>query len=76
MYAAGNINVAHHLNFKTYLINHPEEAKAYGELKIHLAKQSPDDVHIYQNGKEAFCNELMSKAMKWASEREDNKDGQ
>lgn len=69
IYEIGNINIEHHLNFKEYLMNHPEEAKAYGELKLHLVEQSPENVHLYQNGKEAFCNEIIKKAMKWASTR-------
>ncbi|MBW7474524.1 GrpB family protein [Paenibacillus oenotherae] len=73
IYEAGNINIKYHLNFKEYLINHPEEAKAYGELKLHLAKQSPDNVHLYQDGKEAFCNGIVKKAMKWASHKEENR---
>jgi len=69
IYEIGNINIEHHLNFKEYLMNHPEEAKAYGELKLYLVEQSPENVHLYQNGKEAFCNEIIKKAMKWASTR-------
>lgn len=68
IYKVGNINIENHLNFKEYLMNHPDEAKTYGELKLHLAKQSPDNVHLYQDGKEAFCNGIVKKAMKWASE--------
>ncbi|MDQ0112582.1 GrpB family protein [Paenibacillus harenae] len=69
IYEVGNVNIEYHLKFKDYLINHPEEAQTYGELKIHLAKQSPDSVHLYQEGKEAFCKEIVKKAMNWASER-------
>lgn len=74
IYEVGNINIEYHLNFKEYLMNHHKEAKAYGELKLHLAKQSPDNVRVYQNGKEAFCTEIVTKAMKWVSERNDIKE--
>lgn len=74
IYEVGNINIERHLNFKEYLMNHPDEAKKYGELKLHLAKQSPDNVRVYQAGKEAFCTEIVKKAMKWASERRNNKE--
>ncbi|WP_460321581.1 GrpB family protein [Paenibacillus sp. YSY-4.3] len=40
IYEVGNINIEYHLSFKEYLMNHPDEAKTYGELKIHLAKQT------------------------------------
>lgn len=71
IYEVGNRNIAYHLNFKAYLLNHPEEAKAYGELKLRLAEQSPDRVHEYQEGKAFFCGEILRKAMIWASENED-----
>jgi GrpB-like predicted nucleotidyltransferase (UPF0157 family) len=67
IYEVGNINIEYHLNFKKYLMNHPDEAKTYGELKLQLAKQSPDNVTVYQDKKEAFCTEIVTKAMKWAS---------
>lgn len=67
IYEVGNINIEYHLNFKKYLMNHPDEAKTYGELKLQLAKQSPDNVTVYQDRKEAFCTEIVTKAMKWAS---------
>ncbi|HZG18042.1 MAG TPA: GrpB family protein [Candidatus Bathyarchaeia archaeon] len=74
IYETGNINIEYHLNFKEYLMNHPLEAKAYGELKLRLAEQSPDDVHFYQNGKDAFCKEIVRKAMEWAGERKSTKE--
>ncbi|WP_068774116.1 GrpB family protein [Paenibacillus sp. FJAT-26967] len=70
IYEAGNINIEYHLNFKEYLMNHPDEATTYGKLKLHLAQQSPDNVHAYQDEKEAFCTEIVKKAMKWATENE------
>ena len=69
IFEAGDINIQRHLNFKEYLMNHPDEAKSYGILKLYLAKQSPDHVSAYQDGKEAFCTEIVTKAMKWAAER-------
>ncbi|MDF2939127.1 MAG: glutamate-rich protein GrpB [Paenibacillaceae bacterium] len=71
IYGAGNINIEYHLSFKEFLIHHPEEAKAYGELKLLLAGQSPDNVHAYQDGKEAYCAGLVKKAMQWASAKKD-----
>ncbi|MEH6942749.1 GrpB family protein [Bacillus sp. JJ722] len=65
IYQIGNENIEKHLSFKHYLLNNPEEAKKYGELKVHLAKQFPDHTHEYQKGKEAFVNELVEKSLKW-----------
>jgi GrpB-like predicted nucleotidyltransferase (UPF0157 family) len=67
VFQVGNINIKKHLNFKEYLMNHPEDAKKYGELKIKLAREFPDDTHKYQKAKEEFVNNLVEKAMKWAS---------
>jgi len=74
IYEVGNINIEYHLNFKEYLMNHPLETKAYGELKLRLAQPSPDDVHVYQSGKEAFCKEILKKAMKWAAKGKETKE--
>lgn len=69
IYEAGNINIERHLNFKEYLLHHPDEARAYGELKLRLAKHFPGNVRAYQEGKEAFCAEIEKKAVKWAAEK-------
>ncbi|MFJ7941096.1 GrpB family protein [Peribacillus sp. NPDC096622] len=58
-----------HLDFKEYLIKNPVEAKKYGELKINLANQFPNEHHKYQDGKQQFVNELADKAKEWASQR-------
>ncbi|MFF2159001.1 GrpB family protein [Paenibacillus chitinolyticus] len=71
-YAAGNVNIKMHLDFKEYLLTHPEEAKKYGELKVSLAKKFPDDTYKYQEGKESFVSELMASATEWASKRPNN----
>jgi hypothetical protein len=71
IYQVGNENIEKHLNFKDYLLNNPEEAKEYGELKIQLASQFPDDILKYQNGKEAFVNELVEKSLIWAIKKEE-----
>ncbi|MCM3729835.1 GrpB family protein [Neobacillus cucumis] len=44
-YQEGNENIRIHLDFKEYLINNPEDARSYGDLKIKLAKQFPNDIH-------------------------------
>lgn len=58
-----------HLDFKEYLIKNPVEAKKYGELKINLTKQFPNEHNKYQEGKQQFVNELADKANEWASQR-------
>ncbi|MCM3725085.1 GrpB family protein [Neobacillus cucumis] len=66
IYQAGNEKIKIHLDFKVYLINFPEDAKSYGELKIKLARQFPDEHHKYQYGKQQFVNELVNKVKEWA----------
>jgi len=67
IYECNNINIKKHLDFKDYLLVHPEEARKYGELKISLAEKFPDNTHLYQEGKESFVNELMARAIEWPS---------
>ncbi|MEH7375554.1 GrpB family protein [Neobacillus drentensis] len=67
IFQRGNENIKTYLNFKEYLINHPQDAQDYGELKIKLASLYPDDIHKYQLDKEHFVNELVLKAKKWAA---------
>lgn len=66
IFQAGDEAIALHLDFKDYLLAHPQEAAAYGELKRTLAKRFPDNTYLYQQGKEAFVNELVEKAKRWA----------
>jgi GrpB-like predicted nucleotidyltransferase (UPF0157 family) len=58
-----------HLDFKEFLIKNPIEANKYGELKINLAKQFPEEHHKYQEGKQQFVNNLVKRAKEWASQR-------
>ncbi|WP_068983416.1 MULTISPECIES: GrpB family protein [Lysinibacillus] len=69
IYQEGNENIRIHLDFKEYLINNPEDARSYGDLKIKLAKQFPNDIYKYQEGKEFFVNELVKKAINWSLKR-------
>ena len=69
IYQEGNKNIRIHLDFKEYLFNFPEDAKSYGDLKIKLAAQFPNDIHKYQHYKQDFVNELVKKAMNWSALR-------
>jgi GrpB-like predicted nucleotidyltransferase (UPF0157 family) len=65
VYEDRNPHIKKHLFFKHYLQEHEEDAKQYGELKLHLQRIFPENTHDYQNGKEAFMNNLMAKAEAW-----------
>ena len=43
------------------MIDHPEEAKAYSQLKFDLAHQNPTDIDAYIRGKNAFVSEINKK---------------
>lgn len=58
-------DVARHLDFRDYMIAHPEDAKQYSELKQELAKQFPHDIESYMDGKDAFIKEMQIKANNW-----------
>ncbi|MGE5702877.1 MAG: GrpB family protein [Clostridia bacterium] len=69
IYQEGHDQIDAHLQFRDYLRHHPDDAQAYGELKVKLAQQYPVDVPLYQQGKDAFCKELTRKAMRWAADQ-------
>ncbi len=58
----GHPEVARHLRFVAYLRAHPDEAKAYAELKQQLAKQYPHDGSAYTAGKTIFIQTIDTKA--------------
>ncbi|OZI10475.1 hypothetical protein CEW92_16725 [Bacillaceae bacterium SAS-127] len=65
IFQVGSEHIQAHLDFKEYLIRHPMDAKRYGELKINLAKQFPNEHHKYQEGKQSFIHELVGKVQEW-----------
>ncbi|UQZ87104.1 dephospho-CoA kinase/protein folding accessory domain-containing protein [Paenibacillus konkukensis] len=67
MFEEGHPAVQAHLDFKAYLSAHPQDAAAYGELKLRLAEQFPHDTKLYQEGKQEFVNGLAQKAASWAA---------
>jgi GrpB-like predicted nucleotidyltransferase (UPF0157 family) len=64
-YEPGNPEVARHLNFRDYLIAHPEEASQYAKLKQELARRFPHDIESYIAGKDAFIKGILQKAAEW-----------
>jgi GrpB-like predicted nucleotidyltransferase (UPF0157 family) len=69
IYQVGHENIKTHLDFKEYLMNHPEDAKNYGQLKIELAKRFPENHYQYQDEKQEFVNQLVLKAKDWDHKR-------
>lgn len=57
--------IERHLAFRDYLREHPEVCRQYGELKNQLAKQYPNDIDGYCNGKDDFVKSVEKDAIKW-----------
>ena len=70
IFQTGHEHIKIHLDFKAYLIKNPVEAKKYGDLKVILKNQYPNNHEKYQEGKQNFVNELVVKAQRWALQRE------
>lgn len=57
--------IERHLAFKEYLKSHKEIAKEYGELKNKLAKNYPEDIKSYVNGKDKYVKKIEKRAIDW-----------
>jgi GrpB-like predicted nucleotidyltransferase (UPF0157 family) len=65
VFEAGSAEVVRHLAFRDYMIAHPGEAQRYSELKRKLAKEHPQNIDRYMDGKDAFIKEMDRKAARW-----------
>jgi GrpB-like predicted nucleotidyltransferase (UPF0157 family) len=65
MYQTGHPDIARHLDFRDYLIAHPEDAQEYSRLKEDLARRYPTDAASYVAGKDGLVKELDRKAKAW-----------
>jgi GrpB-like predicted nucleotidyltransferase (UPF0157 family) len=65
IFAVGHPDIERHLNFRDYLIAHPEDAQAYGRLKEGLARRFSTDIDSYIAGKDGFIKEMDRKAQAW-----------
>jgi len=66
-YGVGSPEINRHLAFRDYMIVHPEVAQQYSELKRELAKQYPQDIEGYMDGKDEFVKKTEKKALEWRS---------
>jgi GrpB-like predicted nucleotidyltransferase (UPF0157 family) len=65
-YLAGHPEVKRHLDFRDYILAHPEDAEAYSQLKIALAQRFPEDIAGYNAGKDQFVKGIDRKAKVWS----------
>ena len=68
VFEEGNPDVLRHLAFRDYLRTFPEVRDAYGELKLQLAVQHPEDMEGYIQGKHEWIIETERLATKWYKE--------
>lgn len=64
-FEVGSTQINRHLAFRDYMRSHPEDAQRYSELKQSLAKQYPDNIEGYMDGKSEFIKEIDKKAQLW-----------
>ena len=62
-------DIERHLAVRDYLRAHENEKIAYGKLKEHLAKEFPNDIEAYSNGKHEFVKNLEKRALEWSRNR-------
>lgn len=67
-FAAGDPNVERHVDFRDFLLAHPERAASYGRLKRELAARFADDRAAYTDAKTAFIRETEELARAWRRE--------
>lgn len=67
VFAAGSDQARRHLAFRDFMNAHPDWAARYSDLKSRLAKQFPDSIEDYMDGKDAFIKEMDRLAEAWHS---------
>jgi len=65
IFQVGNEEIERHINFKEYLIAHPDKVREYSKLKEKLTNKYTYDVENYTNGKSDFIKEIDRKAKLW-----------
>lgn len=75
VFQSGDKQIDYHLDFKKYLLQHPEQAIKYKEKKLELAEKYPDEHQHYQEGKQELVAVLAEAASQWGnSQRSINRD--
>ncbi len=61
IYEEGYPEIERYLLFRDWMRDHPDDRKTYDELKRELARQFPEDIASYINGKEPFIRGIDAK---------------
>jgi len=69
IFQTGNSEIKRHLEFRDYMIAHPEESKRYGELKKALVIKFSYDIEGYCDGKDKYIKDIDSKAKEWSKKK-------
>ncbi|MGB2782423.1 MAG: GrpB family protein [Atribacterota bacterium] len=65
IFQTGNEEIERHINFKEYLIAHPDKGREYSKLKEELINKYSYDIESYTQGKNDFIKEIDKKAKLW-----------
>ncbi|CEK11846.1 bifunctional GrpB family protein/GNAT family N-acetyltransferase [Legionella hackeliae] len=65
LHERGSPQIKRHVNFRDYVIQHPNVAYEYAELKKQLAKEFPHDISSYVSGKDSLVQAIDNKAKQW-----------
>lgn len=66
-FEVGSDQIERHLTFRDYMTAHAKDAQKYSDLKQELAKQYPNDIEGYIDGKDEFIKKIDRKAAEWRS---------
>ncbi|HBN95945.1 MAG TPA: hypothetical protein DDZ66_06575 [Firmicutes bacterium] len=67
VFEVGSADAQRHLAFRDFLRAHPDEATRYGDLKASLARQYPDNIEAYMDGKQEYIQRVEGEALGWVS---------
>jgi GrpB-like predicted nucleotidyltransferase (UPF0157 family) len=65
VFQKGDSEITRHLKFRDYMIAHPKDAQEYSQLKERLAREHPENIDGYIDGKAAFIKKLDKMAKAW-----------
>ena len=71
LHERGSPQINRHINFRDYVIHHPNVADDYAKLKIQLATQFADDIYSYVSGKDKLVQKIDTKAKLWLKRKSD-----
>ena len=65
VFATGSPELDRHVAFRDFMVQYPDWAQKYSDLKRKLAVSHSDDIEKYMDGKDAFIKEIDRMAKLW-----------